>query len=396
MAASPDTASVLQVIAEQVSKGLRGYVGVAVLCGPSHETTEVAAAGSDASQTSMLRQVAAADMICKKVASGHVVETGEVTAEVKSRSLLAANLGAARYYACAPLAIGQESMGSVWVARRAEPRFGQADANLLGLMGQQAALAVRSARVYDLEQRALADLRVAEQSKAEFLSAVAHDLRTPLTAITASAGLLSDSPTEPLSPLQQRLVRSIARNAGRLTSMVTDLLDLTRQESGRLTLTCELVDITAIVQASVSALRPLLDEKKQMVALHAQPGLPLVMADRRRVEQCLANLLSNAHRYAPPGGRIAITITAQVDTVTVAVSDNGPGVKLDERGHLFERFYRGSVGLRENPSGTGLGLAVARAMVDLHGGTIGYRTAAEGGAEFYFTLPIQGPEEPES
>jgi len=308
-------------------------------------------------------------------------------------SALQAAAGGASTAACAPLALDHGALGFIWVARQEGPGFQAAETDLLGLMGQQAALAVRNARLHALEKRTVAELQAAEQAKTEFLSTVSHELRTPLTAIRASAGLLLDSGTDVLSPTQLRLIRTISRNTDRLSSMVADLLDMARLQSGRLSLTCELTDVRSSVRSCVAALRPLMEQKGQTIDLRLPSDLPRVMADRRRLEQILTNLLSNAHKYTPRGGRLAVEAGREGENVVITVTDNGPGVPNGERGLIFQRFYRGALARRGEPAGSGLGLAVARSLVDLHGGQIGYRDAAGGGSEFFFSLPLQGPTE---
>jgi signal transduction histidine kinase len=325
--------------------------------------------------------------------SGRVVVSPETSQG--QPSALAAASGSVTAWACAPLALAQGAIGFIWLARYRGPAFLQTETSLLAVMGQQAALAVRNARLHMLEKRTVVELQAAEQAKTEFLSTVSHELRTPLTAVRASAGLLLDSEADRLSPNQLRLIRSIARNTDRLSNMVTDLLDMARLQSGRLPLTCELIDLHPIIRSCVANLRPLMDRKEQVIDIQFPHDLPRVMADRRRVEQILTNLLSNAHKYTPRGGQMAVAVAHEGTSVVVTVTDSGPGVPGEERDLIFRRFYRGATVRRGEPSGAGLGLAVAKSLVDLHGGKIGYRDATGGGSEFFFSLPEQGPQENE-
>lgn len=293
--------------------------------------------------------------------------------------------------ACAPLTLADES-GCIYVERRRGPAFSQADVELATLVAQHAALAVHNARLHAVEQRTVAELRAAEQEKSQFLSMISHELRTPLTAIRASAGLLLEPQTGQLSGNQQRLARSIARNSDRLTSLVTDLLDMARLQSGRLSLTCVLMDLRPVIRSCVLAMRPLLDQKQQTLDVSLPSDLPRVLADRRRVEQIVTNLLSNAHRYTQGGSRLSLTMAHDGHCVSVTIADDGPGVPVDERGRIFDHFYRGAAARSGAQPGAGLGLAVAKSLVEMHGGTIGYRPATPAGSEFFFTLPLVGPQ----
>jgi signal transduction histidine kinase len=393
VAAALDMPAVLAAVVKQACQGLHADCGVACLSDSSAGEAAAAACGLG-DDVDAVRNATVGDTLClQAMTSGQVVVFSAAVAQEGS-SLMALS-GAVATAACAPLALDRNSIGVIWIARHKGPPFSQTEVDLLALMGQQAALAVRNARLHTLEKRTVAELQAAEQAKTEFLSTVSHELRTPLTAIRASAGLLLDSGAETLPPTQLRLMRSISRNTDRLSNMVTDLLDMARLQSGRLPLTCELIDVRPIVRSCVAALRPLLEQKAQAIDVRLPHDLPRVMADRRRVEQILTNLLSNAHKYTPRGGCMAVAVACEGTDVLVTVTDNGPGVPSEERDLIFGRFYRGAAARRGEPSGAGLGLAVAKSLVELHGGQIGYRDAAGGGSAFFFSLPLQGPKESE-
>jgi signal transduction histidine kinase len=393
VAASLDMPGVLAAVVKQACRGLHADCGVAYLSGNGPDEPATTTCGLS-SQEVAVRRAAVDDTLCQQaMATGRVQVSTGIMQTVGSPLVAAA--GGAVTVACAPLALDHGAIGFIWVARQRGSAFRQAESNLLGVMGQQAALAVRNARLHSLEKRTVAELQAAEQAKTEFLSTVSHELRTPLTAIRASAGLLLDADADTLSPTQLRLVRSISRNTDRLANMVTDLLDMARLQSGRLPLTCELIDVRPIVRSSVAALRPLMEQKDQTIDVRLPHDLPRVMADQRRVEQILANLLSNAHKYTPRGGHTAVDVAHEGANIVITVSDNGPGVPREERDLIFLRFYRGTTARRGEPSGAGLGLAVAKSLVDLHGGQIGYRDAPGGGSEFFFSLPLNGPQESE-
>ncbi len=313
----------------------------------------------------------------------------------RSAPALSAADSPARAVMCTRMVLERQALGCLWLARRTGPPFTDDEREALDLIGQLAALAVRNARLHTLEQRALEELQQAEKTKTEFLSTVSHELRTPLTAIKASAGLLLDERADPITPTQRRLLGSIVRNADRLTHLVGDLLDMARLQDGQLPLSCTQIDVRSLARTCVAALQPLLDQKGQIVEVRIPHDLSRIIADRRRIEQVITNLLSNAHKYTPRGGRITLSAANEGDNIRLTVADTGPGIPVAERDLIFRRFYRG-VSAQEGPvAGAGLGLSVARSLVELHGGTIAYRDAPGGGSAFDVILPVRGPGEAE-
>lgn len=400
--AALDMQAVLQTLIEQICSSLRSDFGVIYLVDAARPAGErnghdgardLAVHGFGPLQTEKLAAMIETDPIWHEaLQSGHVV--AHVYSSYAPGRGVGSLAGRVSAVACVPLVLEREAIGFIWVAYRTRRQLEEGDLNLLALLSQHAALAVRNARLHAMEKQTVLDMASTEQAKTEFLSTVRHELRTPLTAIKASAGLLLDSQTEPLTENQERLVRSISRNAERMTRLVVDLLDMARLQSGHLMLTRELIDVRGIIYSCVSSLRPLMEQKEQTVEVVTPHKLPRVLADRRRVEQVLTNLVSNAHKYTPRGGHVVIGASATPEDVIITVSDNGPGIANEERGLIFERFYRGSAAIG-NPTGAGMGLSVAKSLVELHGGMIDCRAAPGGGSEFYFTLPLNTPEMPE-
>jgi signal transduction histidine kinase len=229
----------------------------------------------------------------------------------------------------------------------------------------------------------VARLQELEEMKSDFLSTVSHELRTPLTSIKASIILMQTQPDTPPSTAQ-RLLRNMDRNTERLSSLVNDLLDMTKLQNGRLKLALQPVHLADIAADVIATMRPLTDNKHQALELQVAPNLPAVFADRRRVEQVLTNLLSNAHRYTPKGGIIRLNIARSGSQVVAAICDNGPGIPIAEQELIFERFYSGHTG----KGGTGLGLAIARSLVELHNGLLWVESLPGEGSTFSFSLPL--------
>jgi two-component system sensor histidine kinase KdpD len=222
------------------------------------------------------------------------------------------------------------------------------------------------------------------RQRAGFLSAVSHNLRTPLTAVKAAASTLLSSWSR-LEPEDRReLIETIADEAERLERLVRNTLELSRIRAGALDADLEPVDIADLVQHAVRRLRPII--RAHRVRLDVGVDLPEVWLDVTMVDQILLNLLENALRFAPPGSEILVCVRpAENDHVELRISDHGTGVPPEARDRIFEEFQ--SVDTRPDRSGTGLGLAIVRALVTAQGGTVRYEDTPGGGATFVCTFP---------
>jgi phosphoserine phosphatase RsbU/P len=227
-----------------------------------------------------------------------------------------------------------------------------------------------------------------ERLRSDLLSTVSHELRTPLTLIRTSAGLLLEG--EPDQPMRKRLVRNIKQSADRMHLLVTDILDLVRLRNGRGELQLQYLDLGELAAEAAALMKPLLDEKEQALELEIPFPAPRVMADHRRLEQVLLNLLSNANKFAPAGARIRVTLTEEAQTATVGVEDSGPGIPLEAQVQLFDQFYMGRTSSPSHNIGAGLGLPIAKGIVEAHGGRIWVESEMGRGSTFYFSLPKDG------
>ena len=225
----------------------------------------------------------------------------------------------------------------------------------------------------------------AERVKQDFVSMVGHELRTPLTLIRTTIDLLNEGDAGALNETQERIVEVLLGNTERLMGLINDLLDMSAIDSGRMQIQPESVDLAGIAQTSVEEARPGAEAKEHILLLVAPSEAP-AWADRRRVAQILSNLIGNAVKYTPAGGRIEVRIELAEPWVQVSVRDNGIGIPPGEQTQLFEKFYRTSSG-RRTTGGTGLGLAIARSLVELHGGRIWVESDGASGSTFSFTLP---------
>jgi PAS domain S-box-containing protein len=237
------------------------------------------------------------------------------------------------------------------------------------------------------EQAARAEAEAANRAKDEFVAIVSHELRTPLTAILGWAVLLQTNRGD--NQLVDRALQAIERNARVQRQVIDDLLDVSAMTAGKLSLEVAEVDLPAVLTAAEESVHPVADAKGLSLELDLPERLPPMLGDARRLQQVYWNLLSNAVKFTPEGGRIVVTARETTDGIEVVVRDNGVGMSQDLVPQVFERFrQRDSSTARRHP-GLGLGLAIVRELVVLHGGTVEAASPGEGaGSTFVVTLPV--------
>jgi len=226
------------------------------------------------------------------------------------------------------------------------------------------------------EQKARREVEAASYMKDEFLMTVSHELRTPLTAIYGWARVLATR--EMPRDEQVRAFAAIERNSYAQTRLIDDLLDVSRAISGKLRLEPGSLDVEEVVRAAVETLNPALAAKNLHFEATYEPGLPSIVADPDRLQQIVWNLLSNAIKFTPEGGTVGLRVAGVESAVEIAVTDSGAGIAPDFLPHVFERFRQGDTGTRRRYGGLGLGLAIVRHLVELHGGTVTAESPGEG------------------
>ncbi len=246
--------------------------------------------------------------------------------------------------------------------------------------------------ITELKQAREALVRAKEEAersnkfKDQFLSTMSHELRTPLNAVIGFSDLLTEEQYGPLNDRQKRYVNHIRTGGKHLLRLINDILDLSKIEAGRLQLAIESVPVNVWFTDVVDTLRPLADKKSQTLVEHASSNLT-ARADSTRLKQILMNLLGNAIKFTPEGGRIELAAQQIGDIVRIEVRDSGPGIPPEEQQRIFDAFYR-LCQSEKGAEGTGLGLAITRRLVELHGGQLGIESQLGSGSCFYFTLPV--------
>jgi len=236
------------------------------------------------------------------------------------------------------------------------------------------------------------ELVEADKLKDEFIALVSHDLRTPLTSIIGYVELaLDEAGTEPLDPERRKYIEIVARSSDRLLRLVDDLLLAARLQSGRFVLNVEDADLEAVSSEALDEMHARAERKGVSLFL-ACDGPLRVECDRRRLLQLLDNLVGNAIKFTPEGGRVVLRVERTLAGAAIEVHDTGVGIPPGEEEKIFERFYRAPSVVSEQVPGTGLGLFIARAIAERHGGTLVARNRDSGGAVFRLELPSQAPQ----
>jgi len=260
----------------------------------------------------------------------------------------------------------------------------------LSRLTDHAAIAIANAQLF-------VQVQEADVAKSEFVSFVSHELKTPMTSIRGYTDLLLAGAVGPVSEAQANFLTTVKSNVNRMATLVSDLADVSRIESGRLKLEFVALDLRSVVDEVVRSQTHGLDEKGQELVLELPDDLALVWGDRVRTIQVLTNLLSNANKYTPENGVITIRAAQSVnkwdpegveDVVLLAVTDTGIGMTEEDQAQVFTKFFRSADPKAREAPGTGLGLNITRNLVEMQGGKIWFESEYGKGTTFFFTVPV--------
>lgn len=284
---------------------------------------------------------------------------------------------------CVPMIAYDKVIGVVQaVNKHTGSAWTEDDVNTLTTLAAQAAVAIENARLFQ---------------QSDFVSEMVHELRTPLAALKASTTLL----LRPDLPDNRRhdIIVTMQRETDRLTRMTTDFLDLARLESGRARLENATFDMIGLINESVEIVKPQASDRSVTVHVHADGAAVELLGDRGKVKQVLLNLLTNAIKYNKENGEIHVSVKMPVDAAVrdamarLEVRDTGRGISDENKQRMFEKFFR-AADTAGYTQGTGLGLVIARKIVEAHGGEMGFESTLDVGTTFYFTLPVAAPGQP--
>jgi signal transduction histidine kinase len=317
---------------------------------------------------------------------------------------------------CIPLVRGEKLWGVLYLDNRLIANlFTEQEQELMVAFAAQAAIAIDNASAYrqlehltdTLEQRvqqrteelqaANTKLHEINELKSAFVSVVSHEMRTPMTSIRVYVENMLDGLTGAITEKQKQYLSRIQFNIDRLTRMIIDLLDLSRIEAGRVELLQEPIAIDELMHEVIDNLRSLAGGKSVLLEARHVSSVDAIQADRDKVTQILTNLIGNAIKFTPSGGRVAVTTEFLEDEgmLRFCVSDTGCGIRPDEVPRVFEKFFRG-VTTTTDTRGAGLGLAIVKSLVELHGGRIWVESLLGSGSSFFFTLPLNRERESSS
>jgi len=287
----------------------------------------------------------------------------------------------------APMLWEGKGIGAIWVARDYAAAFSDKEIALLRTFADQAVIAIQNARLFREIQDKSRQLEIANQHKSAFLASMSHELRTPLNAIIGFSEVLLARYFGELNEKQDDYLKDIHNSGKHLLNLINDVLDLSKVEAGRMELDLGQFDLPAALADAMTLIRERATKHGIGLGLEVAPEITSVEADERKFKQIMVNLLSNAVKFTPDGGRVDVSAVRQEGGALIAVKDTGIGIAPEDQEAVFEEFRQVGTDYMSKQEGTGLGLALVRRFVELHGGRIWVESAPGKGSTFYFTLP---------
>jgi signal transduction histidine kinase/DNA-binding response OmpR family regulator len=358
-----------QAAAAHVDPAKEGMIRAGEPCGTArpHPLTRVYAAG----EPMLLAHIP--DSILAEISGGAPMH--ELVGMIGARSAMVV-----------PLRAGERPIGGITlVAAESGRRYGEEDLALATELAHRAALAVENARLFEQAQSAV-------QARDEMLAVVAHDLRTPVSTIVLGADLLLETtPDEPAHAFERRHLETVKRAGMRMNRLIQDLLEVSRFVGGKQALAPQMEETRLLMTEASAMLRPLAQARGIAFHVNAPADLPRLRMDAPRIMQVIGNLVGNAVKFTPEGGSVTLGAAWDGRELHVSVADTGAGITPEQLPHVFGRFWQADDADRR---GLGLGLAIARGIVEAHGGRIWVQSEPGEGSTFHFTLPAAAPAEP--
>ena len=318
----------------------------------------------------------------------HIPDTEVASAEFPRSQELALAQGY-RSVLCVPLTREGKAIGALGVIRPNPGAFTEKEIALLSTFADQAVIAIENVRLFNDIQDKGRQLEIANRHKSEFLANMSHELRTPLNAIIGFSEVLGERYFGELNPKQMEYANDIHSSGKHLLSLINDILDLSKIEAGRMELDLAEFDMPSALQNAMTLVRERAQRHGIKLDLNTDPALGQFYADERKFKQIMLNLLSNAVKFTPEGGAVGVTAKPNGSAVEIAVADSGVGIAVEDQAAIFEEFKQVGTDYTKKAEGTGLGLALTRRFIELHGGAIRVISAPGKGSTFTFTLPIR-------
>ena len=285
----------------------------------------------------------------------------------------------------APLQVGPRAIGMLGLLRVQTDAFSPEEVELVALLGRLVATAVQNMRAYEAERSTADELRRLSALRADFVSVVSHELRSPMAAVIGAARTLQGRWRELTAEQRQSFLALIGDETSRLANLITDVLDTSRIEAGTFSFSFSDVDMAELMRDVAATAE--LGQDEVRVRTDVPSALPHVRGDRERLRQVIQNLVDNAVKYSSAGSVVELSAVSTNGVIQMHVRDQGPGIPLEDQKLIFEKFGRSNTGGVAKP-GTGLGLFIARSIVEAHGGTLDVESAPEEGAVFVLELPV--------
>jgi len=289
-----------------------------------------------------------------------------------------------------PLLYGGELLGIFIVGSLNPNVYKEKDLVILEQLTSYLVIAIENSRLYSIEKEQRSRLEELDQQRNEFLSAISHELKTPITSLKISTQILAKELKATQEGLETELLENIRYSVERMERRIYELLDFLQLQGAGLELNLEPVDLRNVFEEAVALITPITLDKKQNLSMEIPPVLPTVILDKRRLEQILLNLLSNAIKYTPGDGEIKLTARIEERRLLVQITDSGYGIPLNEQSLIFKPFYF-SKSRSEEPS-LGIGLTITKSLVELQGGEIWVESKPKEGSTFSFVLPLNIPD----
>ncbi len=288
----------------------------------------------------------------------------------------------------APMMWEGKGIGAVWVAREYAGPFSEKDIALLRTFADQAVIAIQNARLFREIEDKSRQLEIANKHKSEFLANMSHELRTPLNAIIGFSEVLLERYFGDVNEKQEDYLKDIHSSGKHLLGLINDILDLSKIEAGRMELERSTFDLPSALSNALTLLRERAQRHGIALSLDIDPTLSGVVADERKLKQIVVNLLSNAVKFTPDGGRVDLVARRESDRIVISARDTGVGIAPEDQAAVFEEFRQVGSDYTRKLEGTGLGLALTRRFVELHGGRIHVESAPGQGSTFTFDIPF--------
>ena len=321
------------------------------------------------------------------------IEDTETDPRVPEAGRAAARARGYRSRLMVPMLLHDEPAGTIAVSRAEPGGFTDEELALLQTFAAQAVIAIENARLFKELQARTAQLQVASRHKDEFLANMSHELRTPLNSIIGFSEALPERMFGDVNPKQEEYLNDVLASARHLLSLINDILDLSKIEAGKMGLELSDFDVPTAIDNALTLMRERAARRAQVLESAIDPGIGTLRGDERKVRQVLLNLLSSAVKFTPEGGRITVGARLSDGAAAIPVTDTGVGIAPEHQALVFEEF-RQVAQPDTKAEGTGLGLALCRKFVELHGGRIWLTSALGEGSTFTLTLPAAGPPGP--